>query len=118
MSWIDFLLAGPKPLPVIGCFWVYKGAQGALAYNFAHNVFAPEKRAVWGDTVLVVLPNSAGPEGERLKVGCYNVGYNMLYYHGTQPGENSRSHQEMRSNSSSSSSSSCTAVAESSAALV
>jgi hypothetical protein len=63
--------AGPKPLPVVGNFLNYKGQQGHPAYNFAHNLFAPEKQALWGDTVLVVLPNSAGPSGETLKVGCY-----------------------------------------------
>eukprot|EP00882_Tetradesmus_deserticola_P011686 GHRQ01012364.1.p1 GENE.GHRQ01012364.1~~GHRQ01012364.1.p1 ORF type:complete len:311 (+),score=127.78 GHRQ01012364.1:1420-2352(+) len=36
-------------------------------YNFAHNLFAPEKQAVWGDTVLVLLPNSAGSNGQSLK---------------------------------------------------
>jgi hypothetical protein len=59
---------GPKPLPIVGSFLNYKGAQGHPGYNFAHNVFAPEKRAVWGDTVLALLPNSAGPKGEVLKV--------------------------------------------------
>ena len=59
----------------MGSFLLYKqGGQGHPAYNFAANVFAPEKRAVWGDTVLVVLPHSGGPEGEVLKVsslhGC------------------------------------------------
>lgn len=60
--------AGPKPLPLVGSFLLYnQGGQGHPAYNFAANVFAPEKRAVWGDTVLIVLPHSGGPDGEVLK---------------------------------------------------
>ncbi|KAF8059389.1 cypD [Scenedesmus sp. PABB004] len=51
---------GPRPLPVLGNFTAYlRGGQGHPAYNLAANVFAPERRAAWGDTVVLHLPNCA-----------------------------------------------------------
>lgn len=52
---------GPKPLPVIGNLRCYaSGPYKVPAYNCYANVFAPEKMARWGDTVVLHLPNSSG----------------------------------------------------------
>lgn len=54
---------------MVGNFLCYtQGSQGHPAYNLAFNLFRPEKQAVWGDTVLLVLPNSSGGQ-DTLKVG-------------------------------------------------
>lgn len=48
--------SGPRALPLIGNVLAMKGPYEAPGYNLWHNVFTPEKQALWGDTVRLYLP--------------------------------------------------------------
>jgi hypothetical protein len=63
---------GPRPLPGLGNALCFKGPYEVPMYNAWHNLFAPGKQEVWGDTVRLVLPEAFSTSGDSEGAGGWD----------------------------------------------